>query len=727
MESPETVGVDRVNQDTLFSEHWFRVRDLKPRLANDVVIRRHSYRKVPSYILHRQSTGAYHRVNSSVFKVIDSLDGTTTLDAAWQRAIETQGEYAPTQSELIALLAQLHEAELINVNRRLDAEQLFNRAQDNLHREARQRYLNPLFLRLALFDPDRLLNALRPLAHRLFSRVMLCLWICLVVLALFRLLPRWSDLSQDIQSLELLAAGNLGIFLLIYPLMKLLHELAHGLAVKRFGGEVHELGIALMVFLPLPYVDASAAAALPDKWNRILVSAAGILVELGVASLAALVWSFSGGTLHEIALAVMLIGGVSTLLFNGNPLLKFDGYYVLSDYLEIPNLADRSRQYLSGVAGLQLFGIPDVQGVKPADRAEGYWLIFYGLFSNVYKLTIMLVIAMMLSEKFFFFGVLMALWVLAVMVGLPIYRLLKFIARAPQPSRMRTVMVTSGLTAVIIVIVAFIPMPLNTVSQGVVWLPENAIVRVHSLCEVTETQVLPGATVQTGDSLFYCEDNELETERLVLQAKIEELKAIRAGLELADRVGHGKFGDEIETLQARLEYTNEKIYRQLVKAQSKGQFQTASNTTLVGKYLAPGEFAAYVVPQHERTIRVAIEQVDAAWFRLDETDAELQFAEQVGKRKVYAARVLRQTPKSTTTVTSAGLTTAGGGRIVADPEGDGRTVVEPVFELELMWPDDAPEVNVGSHVSVVFRHAPRPLLSRLIAAAQRAFVGRLDA
>ena len=273
---------------------------------------------------------------------------------------------------------------------------------------------------------------------------------------------------------------------------------------------------------------------------------------------------------------------------------------------------------------------------------------------------------------------------------------------------------------------AFLPLPLNTVSRGVVWLPENAIVRVQSPCEVTRVLVLPGAMVLPGESLFYCEDPQLDTERRILQAQLDELRAVRTGLGLTERVNHEKLGHEIETLRVNLEHTDENIARQLVTAQSRGRFFTASNTTLEGQYLAPGDLAAYVVPKRMRTVRVAIEQADATWFRQDETDAELQFVEQTGNRQVYATQVRRQTPQSTSIVPSAGLTTAGGGKIVADPTGDGRTVVEPVFDIELAWPDDAPQVNVGSHVSVVFRHEPRPVFSRLMLSAQRAFLGRLD-
>ncbi|NND92105.1 MAG: hypothetical protein HKN42_14695 [Granulosicoccus sp.] len=714
-----------MNQDPLFSEHWYRVKDLKPRLASDVISRRHSYRGIPCYVLHRQSTGAYHRVSIEVFSLLAALDGTVTLDETWQDAIQSHDDKAPTQAELLALLARLHEAELITVNRKLDAEQLFSRARDNAHKEVKQRYLNPLFLRFTLFDPDRILNRLQPLARCMYSRAALLAWVGLIVLGLFVLLPHWSNLRYEVSSFDVFSPVNLTLFLLIYPILKLAHEVAHGLAVKRFGGEVHEMGITLMVFLPLPYVDASASTALPGKWDRILVSAAGILVELSIASMAAFVWSFSGGTLHDVALTVMLIGGASTVLFNGNPLLKFDGYYILSDYLEIPNLADRSRQYLLGTTGQKLFGLSQPK-VELADRREGAWLLFYGLFSSAYKLALMSAIALMLSERFFIFGTILALWVAVTLIGLPLYRLLVFIAVAPQPSRPRTVLVTAGVSALFLGILAFLPLPLNTVASGVVWLPENAIVRVQSPCEVTQLLVQPGASVMPGESLFFCEDYRLDTERLTLQSRLDELRAKRMGLDLADRVRHEKFSLDIDTLQANLERTREKISGQLVTAQSMGRFFTASSTDFEGQFIAPGDLAAYVVPGKTRTVRVAIEQADTTWFQRDATAAELQFAEQADKRRVYASKVHRQTPQSTKVLVSAGLTTAGGGRIVADPAGDGLTVREPVFDIELAWPDDAPPVNVGSHVSVVFRHAPEPILSRLITTVQRAFLGRLE-
>ena len=123
----------------------------------------------------------------------------------------------------------------------------------------------------------------------------------------------------------------------------------------RLGGQCRELGLMLLVFTPCLYCEVSDAWTFPSKWQRIAVSAAGIIVEIVLAALAALVWCFSGpGLLHSLAFAVMVVCSVSTLLFNGNPLMRYDGYYVLADLLEVPNLAEQSRAVVARFAALDL-------------------------------------------------------------------------------------------------------------------------------------------------------------------------------------------------------------------------------------------------------------------------------------------------------------------------------------------------------------------------------------
>jgi len=169
-------------------------------------------------------------------------------------------------------------------------------------------------------------------------------WLGLVLTGIILAVLHWPELTSDVVD-RVLATENVALIVCVYPVVKSLHELGHAFATKVWGGEVHEVGIMLLVFIPVLYVDASASAAFRQKHRRIIVGAAGILVETALAAIAIIIWIYgSPGIGRAIAFNVILIGGVSTLLFNGNPLLRFDAYFILSDLIEIPNLGSRATR-----------------------------------------------------------------------------------------------------------------------------------------------------------------------------------------------------------------------------------------------------------------------------------------------------------------------------------------------------------------------------------------------
>jgi len=714
-----------VSESPLFSEHWYRIRDLTPKLANDVEIRRHVYRQQAQYVLHRKSTGSYFRLDGKSFELVGKFDGTMRVDELWELAIELQDTDAPTQAELIQLLAQLHEAELLVVNRRLNTEQLFKRGDQQSRSENRQRYLNPLYMRFRLFDPDNLLTSICPVFRLLFNRSALVIWVMLLLLALIRLAPHWGDLQREIAELGYFSPRYALIFLIVYPLLKMLHELAHGIALKRLGGEVHELGIALMVLLPIPYVDASATAALPDKRHRILVGAAGIMLELTVAALATMVWLSSDGLVHDIALILMLIGGLSTLMFNGNPLLKFDGYYMLADITEIPNLAQRSKQYLRALACKVLLrrSISPEQTPTPGERV---WLVTYGILSSLYRFVLMLSIAYLLSGKFFFFGAALAIWVIFSLLVLPCWQFGHFLLNDAATNKLRAILIASATVAALASALVLIPLPLSTLAEGVVWLPERAIIRVANNCEVTRQEVVDGHDVQIGDTLFTCEDPDLPAQIRLLRAELRELEAERYGYQISRRVKRAMLQHKIDTVKSKLQRAEDIFSEQVVRAQNSGQLVLAGDVALEGRYLKQGSIAAFVIPVNGRTVHVPIDQDDIGIIKREVASIEMQFSEELPSRGVHQSAIVRQTPQANLEVISAALTTGGGGTLLADPAGNGRTLMEPVFNVELAWPESAPEVNVGSRVWVKFKHSSKPIFFRLLTKAQRAFLGRLD-
>ncbi|MHC5157209.1 MAG: peptidase M50, partial [Planctomycetota bacterium] len=334
-----------------FHEAWYRVVDLKPRLLSNVRIYRQHFRGQLWYVLENASNNKFSRLSREAYFFVGLLDGHRTIADAWELCNEKQADSAPTQGEVIQLLGQLYSSNLLYADLPPDTVSLFNRYTQRMRRQIQGFFSNLLFIRIPLFDPDPLLDKWVPVVGKLFSKVGLVVWLLGVLTGLYFVIGNLNELM--VQSADILAPDNLFWLYLSMIMIKVCHEFGHSFACKQFGrlngsgGQVHVLGVMFLVFVPLPYVDASSAWAFRRKWHRVIVGMSGVAVELFVAAMAAVIWAnTSTGTLHIIAYNLIFIASVSTLLFNGNPLLRFDAYYVLSDLIEIPNLGHRSRQYL---------------------------------------------------------------------------------------------------------------------------------------------------------------------------------------------------------------------------------------------------------------------------------------------------------------------------------------------------------------------------------------------
>ncbi|MCP5184677.1 MAG: hypothetical protein H6993_11990 [Pseudomonadales bacterium] len=715
-----------MTQTALFSEHWYRVRGLHVALADDVEFRPHVYRGRRWWVLHRRSARSTHRVDETTFRVIACLNDARTLGDVWEECLASFGEDAPTQNQFVNLVSELHEAQLLSVDRKLNAERLFARGEEARQRELRQRFINPLFMRFALLDPDRLLTRATPLGRLLFDRPGYVTLTVLMLTTLGVLAPQLEQLLAEAGALDWASPVNAMALLLIYPLMKLAHETAHGMAVKRFGGEVHEVGISLLVLLPVPYIDASAASLFSDKGRRMLVAAAGILAELGLAAAAGLIWAASSpGVVHDIALMVLFVGTLSTLLFNANPLLKFDGYFVLADWAELPNLAERSRAWWLQFSRRVLFGLPDTQPSAPVDEVR--WLAIYGALAATYRLVLTVSIALMLGSAYFLFGVVLAVWVLATGIGLPLLRFLRFLTRTPTLNRARAATVCGLATVLIVGGLGMLPMRNAVVTDGVVWLPDNAIVRAPLGCEITRTMVASQSPVNVDDPLFHCDNPALTTLLRVVQAQQDELAAESAGLQMTDRLNKTLIETKQSTLTAQYANTRDQLASLEVRAGINGTFVPAEEPELTGRYLRQGELAAYVIPAAARTIRVALEQNDGDALASTEPVIAVRLPDAGGSFRAYPVRLLRHSPRTLRSVPSVSLTTAGGGPLTADPEGDGLAVLEPVYDLELDWPAGVPALPIGRHVSVRLEREPKTVFSRLYAATRRTFLEQFGA
>ena len=710
--------------DSLYSPSWYRVAALCPRLCGETRFHRHVYRGEVWYLILNPTTGRVHRLAPAAHALVCLLDGEREVQQAWEATLEGWGDAAPTQDETLSLLGLLHAAGLLQAELTPDTATLFRRFDDE-ERQERRRKRNPLAFRVPLFDPDAFLSRWEPVVRPLFSRGGALLWLGLVLAAGFAALRHAPELAAAGGSL--LEPESVLALWFSYPVVKTLHELGHAFAVKRWGGEVHEVGILFLVLVPVPFVDASAAAVFPEKHRRMAVGAAGIAVELGLAALAMLVWiAVEPGFVRHVAYATLLVGGVSTLVFNGNPLLRFDGYYVLADALEIPNLASRANQYLGALGRRWLLGLRETPLPETA-AGEAFWLVGYGVASFAYGIAVMLGISLYLAGRFFFLGIALALFTLATRIALPLLRRLAFVLTDPAVGerRGRALAGSLGLAVLVGVLVFALPMPLYTMCHGVTWLPEHSHVRAGIDGFVVEMLAEPHAAVKVGQPLLRIRD-------LPLEASLRELEALRRELEVktlslshahADRVQAEIARGQLLEREAALARARERASEILVRSPAAGTFVPVDGRDPVGRRVRQGQAVAYVVDLRSATARVVVRQEDVALLRERTLGASVRLAHDLGR--VLPGRIARQVPAATDRLPTRALGSAGGGPFAVDPlDPDGLRTLERVFQFELALPEGTIPV-AGERVYVRFEHGAEPIGQRGYRALRRLLLSRL--
>jgi putative peptide zinc metalloprotease protein len=690
--------------DTLLSSSWYRVARLQPRIRSHARFHRHHYRGQLWYVLQDHSSGRCHRLTPAAYHLAGLMNGERTAQQIWEAATARLGDEGPTQDETIRLLGLLHFADVLRCDVSPDTVELFRRRQRREQSEWWQRLLNPLALRFPLFDPDDFLERWLPAIRPLFSWTGALVWLAVVLGAGFLAGAHWTELSDGVGA-EILGPRNLLLLAMVYPIVKALHEFGHAFAAKVWGGEVHEMGIMFLVLAPIPYVDASSASVFPEKRKRMVVGAAGMGVELFLASVALFVWlAVEPGLVRWIAYDVMLIGGVSTLFFNGNPLLKFDGYYVLADAIEIPNLDSRSTQYLGYLVLHHLYGLEQVR-YPVAARGEERWFAGYGVAAFVYRLLILFGIALFISQKFFVIGALLALFAVAVRVVVPLFRRVSFLLTSPRlgEKRVRAVASSAGLALGVAGFLFLFPVPSLTSAEGVVWPQEGAEVRARAEGFVLRLLVAPNAVVDPGDPLVLTRDPSLEARVAVLEAELRELRARRHAERTTDQVKAQITLEEIATAAAALARAREQIGEVIVRSPAHGSFVTPRPADLVGRFVSQGDLIGHVVGSDIATARVVVRQSDIARVR-DRTEAvEVRMSGCVGR--VLPARISREVPAPTDRLPSRALGTTGGGRIPVDAEDpDGLRTLETVFQLDLELPPETAVSEIGGRVYVRFDH-----------------------
>jgi putative peptide zinc metalloprotease protein len=712
--------------ENLFSGSWYRVAELRPRLRRHARIHRHVYRGQAWYVLEDVANQRVHRFTPATHGVIGLMDGRRSVKELWEIATETLGDDAPTQDEMIRLLAQLHAADVLQSDVPPDTAELLERFEKRERQALRGRLLSPLAIKVPLIDPDRFLLRCVPMLRPFTGWLGAAIWLAVVVPALFLLGTRWSELTHGVLD-RVLQPQALVLLWLLFPVIKTLHEFGHGLATRLFGGEVHDMGVMLLVFTPVPYVDASSASAFPEKHRRALVASGGMIVEIFLAALAFYLWrSVEPGVVRTLAYNTMLIAGVTTLTFNANPLLRFDGYYILSDLLEIPNLRQRANSYLGYLAERWLFGNPDAEPPDAGGR-ERLWLALFAVASFFYRFVVIAFILLFVFDLSLPLGTLMAVVSAIGWLVMPTWKTLRFLATSPRLAlvRGRAFGILLGAVAAVVLLVVVAPLPFRTQAEGVVWAPDEAFVRAGAAGFVTRLAAQPGSRVRTGDLLVETRDPDLDALVAALQARLRGLAVREHAARLESAAQAEMIADEIHHYRQRLERAEERRGALQIRSGADGVFVVPGAEDVPGRYVEQGQLIGYVLDLDSVTVRAVVRQEDIELVRDRLEAVALRRADRMDE--VLEGRLVRLVPAALPELPSVALGSEGGGEVAVDPrDSRGLAAVTPYFEVEIQAPKPPDLAAVGGRVYLRFDHGLEPLVGRWYRSLRQLFLSRLD-
>lgn len=715
-----------------FSESWYRIAHQRLSLRPDVIVRRQRFRGERWYVLQHPFANRHFRLQPDAYALVARLSPDRTVEQVWRECVDRFPDAAPGQEAVLQLLAQLYFADLLRYPRAEDSAQLFRRHEKRRQRQIAARLLTLMFMRFPLLDPDRFLVRTLPFVGRLAGWFGGVLWLVTVGLGLKVVADHFPALWAQGQGV--IAPENLPLLYLALVVVKTLHEFGHAYFCRKYGGEVHVMGVMLMIFTPIPYVDASSSSGFRSRWQRMLVGAAGMIVEVFLAAVAALVWAATGdGLVHSLAYNVMFIASVSTLLFNANPLLRFDGYYMLSDWLEIPNLAQRANWQLRHLWERHVYGVKPSSG--PArSRREAAWLVFYSIASGIYRVVVFTGVLLIVADQFLLLGIVMVIICGISWVVVPLGKFVNYLVASPRLSRVRprAAAVSGGLVAVLVTLLAVIPFPSHFRAPGIVQAQERFEV-VNNVAGVVEAVLAEsGQRVTRGQPLLRLRSVELEVALREAAARHDEITArLREALSRST-ANRKPLESRLESVRERLAKLEADQAALTVRARHDGIWVAPPVRQMVGRNLARGTSLGLVINPgaFEFVATVAQTDADAAFGRAagrafsaraagEESEpiaaaagahAEVRLHGQAGAG-LEASR-WKVVPGGQLRLPSAALGWAAGGEIPVSASEPDRAV-EPFFQVRAELPAAAVATLVHGRSGVIRFDLPaEPLLPR---------------
>jgi putative peptide zinc metalloprotease protein len=714
----EALVVD--NSTKIFHESWYRIASQRVSLRASVCIHRQFFRGTKWYVLHDPFSNQYYRLQQAAYEFVSRLSHKKTIEQVWQQLLQANPETAPGQGEVIELLAQLYQANMLHYDQAQDSLQLFERKQKRTKQLIKSTLFNILYLKLPLFDPNAILRALTPLIRLIFSKVSLAIWLILIIYAGKLALDHFDAIQDGAQAA--FAPSNLFLVYLTGVVIKAIHEFGHSCAVRRFGGEVHTIGLMFMLLAPLPYMDATASWSFRSKWQRILVSSSGMFFEFFVASIAIIVWAnVGGGTIKAIAYNTLTIASVTTLLFNINPLMKFDGYYILCDLLDMPNLQQHAHQHIKYL--LERYAFKKSDAHTPANSfKESVLFATYGILSSLYKFVIFGGILLVLSQHYLLLALFMSVILFISWLVMPVYKFLHYLF-GPQLQRVRNraLAVSFVFLTTVVLALTFIPVPDTFTAPGILLSTKEEFTIPQTSGVILAVMATPGQKVTQGDSLLLLANPELLNQISGARANLQESRS-KFYLALS------KSPEDMEPIIKRISVLEQQLAQLetdrmnlLVRASISGIWASPEGGNLKGRWVVKGDSLGEIIDTTSFHFVAVIPQDEVS--RLFAHPSQNHIVRLKGDAsKNIRIGLVSAIPMEQSRLPSAALGWFGGGDIeVNNAKGDPQETTEPFYEIHAVISGNPAEVSLyqGRSGKIRFHLGYRPLLPQLVRIVQQ--------
>jgi putative peptide zinc metalloprotease protein len=673
-----------------------KLREVVAGLRGDIHFSRHVMRGEVVYIARDPVSFDTHAFSAADYRLLVALNGVRTFGEAFDGLCASGACQAADQEQFFRFILELHRSGLlalpISDDKRLQEKHERRRAA-----RLKSLLMAPLFLRIPVWNPDAFLKRTTDWAMPLFTRWALAVWCVLAGVCGIVLWNRWNDLIGDLPGL--LAPEQLLTMWVLLSLLKVVHEFGHGYAVRCFGGAVPEMGISLILLTPCAYVDASASWAFTSRIRRIIVCLGGVYFESWIAAAALLFWAATdAGPARAIAYQAMVLASVTTLGFNLNPLLRFDGYYILSDVLQIPNLRQAATDHCLRFLRKVTLGIDT--GGKRWGLIMGSILFVYAIAAAVFRVSIVLSMCALVAIKFFFVGIVGAIAYGGVTLVTTLVKAMGYLCTSEETAkvRVRACAVALLLLAVPAVVVAT-PFPRSVRVTGIIEAERIEHVNAFEFGSVGVIEAVEGARVEAGDVVLRMDSREA---RDALRLAEAERHAVAIELELAemtDPTEGALVRERLEESDRRLMASRARIERLTVRAPIAGEIALADSARETGRVVPPGTSIGTIVAGRRIATLLFDQYAFARWKATGGDTVEVRC--RTNPEVLRQGTVISIAAGADRHLASEALAVSGGGGIPVSPL-DGRAENGYVEVKVAVRDADAADLRLGARVDGLF-------------------------